>query len=586
MATRERGARARAAAAGVHHRRGLLRHRRGQGAARARHRLRLLREVRPRRRQLGVRQQERHVRRLPRPVHQHLAPADGVLGLPDARVLPGLPPPHSDRGLLRRPTSTTSASARRSPSRRASSTPRATTDGAWTVELDTGETRALRRAARGQRSPLEPALARTGVPRRGHVRGRAAARPLLRRQLDLRGQARGRAGDGQLRDGHRRGVLLRRREHLPGGAPGRLDHPQVHLRQTGRPAAQRPARAVQDPPALHPAADQELRRPARALRPAQAQPPLRRGAPDGLRAHPRSHPARHDHAEAEHRLARGLASALRRRQRGGGGRGRVLHRLQDHLPVLRRGLHLRARQPHRAVPARLPPRHRQRVLHRPAAAARRDHAAGRGAGSVGRRLPAGRLRAARRRRRCAPTSPPTRRRCASATWPPSATRSRSTSTTTSTRSPRSAARAPSGRARTAIAHRRDADLLPPQPLPRALPDLQQDAAGQRAGARRRGRRGERAARRARGARRAARRSGAARGDGVRVRREGRAEDDGYRSRARARPARLGRRARLAEEIAFSSGRLLALAGRPAGPLRRGARARRRRTSSGPPGSAS
>ena len=80
------------------------------------------------------------------------------------------------------------------------------------------------------------------------------------------------------------------------------------------------------------------------------------------------------------------------------------------------------------------------------------------------------------RPRCAPTSRPTRRRCARATWPPSATRSRSTTTTICTRSPRSGARAAHGRAQTGISHRRHADLLSPQPLHRALPDLQQDAA--------------------------------------------------------------------------------------------------------------
>ena len=61
-----------------------------------------LRGVRPRRRQLGLREQERHVGVLPRPAHQHLARADGVLGLPDAGVLPGLPAPRPDRRLLRR----------------------------------------------------------------------------------------------------------------------------------------------------------------------------------------------------------------------------------------------------------------------------------------------------------------------------------------------------------------------------------------------------------------------------------------------------------------------------------------------------
>ena len=35
---------------------------------------------------------------------------------------------------------------------------------------------------------------------------------------------------------------------------------------------------------------------ARALRAAQARPPVRRGPPDGLRPDPRPHPARHDHA--------------------------------------------------------------------------------------------------------------------------------------------------------------------------------------------------------------------------------------------------------------------------------------------------
>ena len=139
----------------------------------------------------------------------------------------------------------------------------------------------------------------------------------------------------------------------------------------------------------------------------------------------------------------GRAGALHRRQHRRRRRRRLLHRLQDHLPVLRPRPRVRARQPHRAVPARLPPRHPRPLLHRPAAAARRDHAARRGPGRVGRRPPARRLRAAAPGARCAPTSPPIKPRCASATSPPSATRSRSTSTTTSTPSPSSAAPAPS-----------------------------------------------------------------------------------------------------------------------------------------------
>ena len=134
----------------------------------------------------------------------------------------------------------------------------------------------------------------------------------------------------------------------------------------------------------------------RALRAAQARPQVRRGPPDRLRAHPRPHRPRHDRTPAEHRLARRRAGALRRRQRRARRRGRVLHRLQDHLPLLRRGLDQRAREPHRAVPARLSSADRQRLLHRPAAAAGRDHAARRGAERLGRRLPARRVRAPRR----------------------------------------------------------------------------------------------------------------------------------------------------------------------------------------------
>jgi hypothetical protein len=51
-------------------------------------------------------------------------------------------------------------------------------------------------------------------------------------------------------------------------------------------------------------------------------------------------------------------------------------------------------QPHRALPSGLPSRDPERLLHRPAAAARGDHAPVRGAGGVGGGLPPGRLRAA------------------------------------------------------------------------------------------------------------------------------------------------------------------------------------------------
>ena len=61
------------------------------------------------------------------------------------------------------------------------------------------------------------------------------------------------------------------------------------------------------------------------------------------------------------------------------------------FPFFDEHVHLRARQPHRAVLARLRPGHREPRVHRAAPAARRDHAAGRGAGRVGRRVPARRV---------------------------------------------------------------------------------------------------------------------------------------------------------------------------------------------------
>ena len=86
---------------GLHHRRRLVGHRRVPGAERARHRLRLLREGLAGRRQLALRERQRHVVRLPLAVHQHLAQDDGVRGLPDAAGLSRLPAPHPDRPLLR-----------------------------------------------------------------------------------------------------------------------------------------------------------------------------------------------------------------------------------------------------------------------------------------------------------------------------------------------------------------------------------------------------------------------------------------------------------------------------------------------------
>ena len=441
----------------------------------------------------------------------------------------------------------------------------------------------LRRAAGRQRPPLGPALARTCVPGLGRVRRRADARALLRRQLDLRGQvAWSSLGMGNsAMDIAVESSYVAERTYLA-ARQRRLDRAQVHLRQTGRPAPQRRARPVQGAPADHAAADSELRGTARALRAAQARAQVRRGAPHRVRADPRPDPARHDHAQAEHRLAGGLRGPLRRRHRRGGRRRRLLHRLQDHLPVLRRGPDLGAGQPHRAVPAGSPPGHPQRVLHRPAAAAagrscrcRRRRARGWGTTcSATTRRP--------RTPSCSPTSPPTRRRCARATWPPSGTRSRSTSTTTYTRSRSSAARAPSARVATGTAHRRYADLLRHGRFLERCPICSKTLPGHSPGASRRQRRGVRAAQpRQRGAGEPPPAERAAAARTTRGPRRGRRVPQ----RAGARPARVRRRRPPGRGDRLLRRSLLALALDPPG-LYGELRRSRRATSSVPAGAAS
>ena len=164
----------------------------------------------------------------------------------------------------------------------------------------------------------------------------------------------------------------------------------------------------------------------------QARPSLRRGAPDGLRAASRPPPARRDHAEAEHRAPRRRRGRVRRRHARARRRRRLLHGLPDHLPVLRRGLHLRARQPHRAVPARLAPRRpERRSSSRSSSRSARSCRSPRRQGQwIARPTCAASTLPPATRGDAARHPPPRTRRCASATWPPSATRSRSTSTTT------------------------------------------------------------------------------------------------------------------------------------------------------------
>ena len=323
-------------------RRRLVGHRRRQGPARALHPVRLLRGVGPGRRQLGVRQPQRHVGRLPRPVHQRLARAHGLLGLPDARPpIPTSPTTRTSReyfddyvdhfGLRERITFETAVE-------RADAAPGRLLGDRRSTRRDPR----LRRAARRQRPPLGPALARTGVPRRRHVLRRSAARALLRRQLDLRRQATSSSSAWATpRWTSRSSPPTSPRSTYLAARQGAWIIPKYVF---GKPVDQLPndprvpfkirQRMIQQADQARYTGD------ARALRPAQARPQVRRGAPDRLRAHPRPHRARHDHAEAEHRRARRVArcasptAATRRRRRR-----RLLHRLQDHVPVLRRGLH-------------------------------------------------------------------------------------------------------------------------------------------------------------------------------------------------------------------------------------------------------
>ena len=88
-----------------------------------------------------------------------------------------------------------------------------------------------------------------------------ATRPLLCGQLDLYRQGCRRPRHGQLCDGHRSGVLLRRRQHLSLGAQRCVDHPQVRVRKAGGSVPQQSTRPVRDPPAHDPPDDQDATRP-------------------------------------------------------------------------------------------------------------------------------------------------------------------------------------------------------------------------------------------------------------------------------------------------------------------------------------
>ena len=213
--------------------------------------VRLLRGVGPRRRQLGVREPQRDVGRLPLAAHQHVARADGLRGAADAGGVSRLPAPHPHRGVLRRlrrplraarPDHVRDARHPRGPARRR----RLGRHGR------AGRDAHVRRPGRRQRPPLGPARAGAAVPR---------ARP-LRRGPDALARVHGRgpgavprpprrrARDGELGDGHRGRVVVPRAPHVPGRPARGVDHPQVPVRPSARHADRRRARALRGAPAL------------------------------------------------------------------------------------------------------------------------------------------------------------------------------------------------------------------------------------------------------------------------------------------------------------------------------------------------
>ena len=367
-------------------RRRLVRHRRRQGAARARLRLRLLREVGPRRRQLGLRRTRTACRpRTRRCTSTRRASAWSTRTsrcrspIPTSRTTRTSPRYFDDYvdhfGFRDRIRFETPRRARRAPRRRHAGT-------------STTARRALRRAARRQRPPLGPALARARLPRRGHASTGVqmhshdyTATPSSCRGkhvvvLGMGNCAMDIAVDASLRRARRTFLAARRGAHvIPKYLFGR---PLDQLGASPKiPFARPPQRSSRGCSSSTSGDMERYGLPKPDHRFGEAHPTISGRILDRARA-------RRDHAEAEHRAARGrprrasptAASVARRRRR-------LLHGLQGHVPVLRRGPDRRARQRPAALPARLPPGHRERVLRRAAPAARRDHAARRGAVAPG-----------------------------------------------------------------------------------------------------------------------------------------------------------------------------------------------------------
>ena len=203
----------------------------------------LLRGLRPGRRQLGLRQQERDVGGLPRPAHQHVARAHGVLGLPDAEVLSGLSRTTRRSPSTSTPTSTTSASATRSASRPRVEHAERGADGIWELDADDGRDERYDALLVANGHHWNPRWPEPALPRRA-TRSRATqmhAHDYVDNE-ELAGKDVVVLGHGQQRDGHRGRVLLRRRAHVtspPAAARGSSRSTSSAGRST---SSRRPAR--------------------------------------------------------------------------------------------------------------------------------------------------------------------------------------------------------------------------------------------------------------------------------------------------------------------------------------------------------
>ena len=296
---------------GLRHRRRLVRHRRRQGAPRARHPLRLLREVRPRSAATGSSATATGCRRpTARCTSTRRASAWSTRTTRCRSRIPDFPHHTQIAAVLRRlrrPLRLPRPDPLRD-RRRARGAPRRRRLGGRARRAARRE-RYDARAGR-QRPPLGPALARAA---RSPARRSTASRCTPTTTSTPTSSADKRVvvlGMGNSAMDIAVDASYVGRRDVPRRPARRAGHPQVHLRPAAGPAVA-PRHLAGVPIRLPFKVRQKLleqtllsrRRRHGALRAAQARPQVRRGAPDDLRPHPRPPRPRRDHAQAEHRRA-------------------------------------------------------------------------------------------------------------------------------------------------------------------------------------------------------------------------------------------------------------------------------------------